>query len=100
MADNAPDGIELVDFVNALREEIRSARKDSDPQLPIEVGPVSIELNVLTRREGGGKFGLRFWVVDAGVDGKHAHESTQKITIQLTPLEPGGKRRAQVNDEE
>jgi Trypsin-co-occurring domain 2 len=100
MPDNDPNGIELVEFVNALREEIRSARKDSDPQLPIEVGPVTIELSVLTRREGGGNLGLRFWVVDAGVDGKHAHESTQKITIQLTPLEPGGKRRAQVNDEE
>ena len=100
MADSPPNGIELADFVKALREEIRAAREDSDPDLPIEVGPVTIELSVLTRREGGGKLGIRFWVVDAGVDGKYAHESTQKMTVQLNPLDPGGERPARIRDVE
>lgn len=60
---------------------------------------MSVEFTLLTRREGEGRAGVKFWVVDAGVSGKLAAESTQKVTLQLTPLDPaGGKLR--VSDQE
>jgi hypothetical protein len=96
-------GIELADFVAGLRAQIREAQRDADPALPIEVGPVTVELTVMSRREGEGHLGVQFWVVDAGVSGSKATESTQRITIQLQPLAPGadgagGGRNARISD--
>lgn len=36
-------GVELADFVGALRDQIRQAQADADPNLPIEVGPTTLE---------------------------------------------------------
>jgi Trypsin-co-occurring domain 2 len=93
-------GVAFADFVAALRDQIRAAQVDADPGLPIEIGPVSVEFTLLTRREGEGKAGVRFWVVEAGVSGRMASESTQKVTMQLQPLGPGGEGRARVRDRE
>ena len=55
-----------------MRCVIRSGSRKPvrDPALPIEVGPITLEFTVTTRREGEGKAGVKFWVVDAGVSGK------------------------------
>ncbi|MGV9865703.1 trypco2 family protein [Rhodococcus koreensis] len=82
--------IPFADFVGALREQLKKAYQERDPELPIEVGPVTVEFTLLTRQEGEGKVGIKFWVVDAGVSGKVGKESTQKVTLQLTPLGAGG----------
>jgi Trypsin-co-occurring domain 2 len=74
----------LADFLAALRGELKAARAERDPDLPLEVGPVTVEFTVLTRQEGEGKAGIRFWVADAGVSGKLTGEATQKVTLQLT----------------
>ena len=91
--------IPFADFVGALREQLKAARGARDADLPIEVGPVTVEFTLLTRQEGEGKAGIRFWVVDAGVCGKVGRESTQKVTMQLTPLDAAGKP-LRVRDEE
>ena len=93
-------GVALADFVGALRDQILAARADADPDVPIEMGPVSVEFTLLTRREGEGKAGVRFWVVEAGVTGKLASESSQKVTMELQPLRPGGGGRARIRDRE
>jgi len=98
MPDNA-QAVPLTDFVGALRAELRAAQLDADPDLPIEVGPVTIEFTVMTHKEGEGRAGIRFWVVDAGVGAKLATESKQKITMQLTPLSSSG-RPARIRDVE
>ena len=82
--------VPLADFLSALRGELKVARADRDPDLQLEVGPVTVEFTVLTRQEGEGKAGIRFWVVDAGVSGKVTGEATQKVTLQLTPLDSSG----------
>jgi hypothetical protein len=91
--------IAFADFVGALRAQLKLARGARDPDLPIEVGPVTVEFTLLTRQEGEGKAGIKFWVVDAGVSGKVGRESTQKVTMQLTPLDPAGEP-LRVRDEE
>ena len=91
------EAVPLANFVSALRDELRAAQRDADPQMPIEVGSVTVEFTVLTRQEGEGKAGIRFWVVEAGVSGKLASESTQKVSMQLFPLSPTGER-ARIHD--
>ena len=98
MAD--PDRIPLSDFVSALRTEIKNAQSGADPNLPIDIDSVTVEFTVLTRKEGEGKAGVRFWVVDAGISGKLASESTQKVTMSLTPLGPDGEGHARIRDVE
>jgi hypothetical protein len=91
-------GVELAEFVDALRDQIRLAQAGADPSLPIEVGPVTLEFTVTTRREGEGKAGVKFWVVDAGVSGRLGNESTQKVTMQLIPRAPDGQGPARIRD--
>lgn len=54
------------DFIAALRTELRAAAVAKDPQLQFNVGPTTIEFTLMTHHEGGGKAGVRFWIVDAG----------------------------------
>lgn len=97
MADST-NSIPLGEFVAALRSELRNAQQDADPLMPIEVGPVKVELTLLTRKEGEGKAGFKFWVVEAGVTGKLGTESTQRVTIELQPLDKNTGSKARVRD--
>ena len=90
-------GVPLADFVAGLRSELKSAAVDADPDLPIEVGPVTVEFTVLTRQEAEANAGVKFWVVDAGASARRGSESTQRVTIELQPLRPGGGR-ARIHD--
>jgi len=90
MAEAKASDVPLADFVCALREELKKAQASSDSRFPIEVGPITVEFTVVTRREGGASGGVKFWVVNAGVSGTLANESSQKVTMQLQPLAPGG----------
>lgn len=101
MADvNENAMVQLADFVGALRDQLLLARMTEDPEMPIEVGPVTVEFTLLTRRESDGKAGVKFWVVDASLGGKRTSESTQKVTMQLQPLQPDGQGHARVHDRE
>ena len=87
---NEPAGLPLADFIGALRAELRTAALAKDPQLQFNVGPVNVEFTLMTRHEGGGKAGIRFWVVEAGASASVAGESTQKVTLALTPVTASG----------
>ena len=88
---NEPAGLPLADFIAALRAELRAAALAKDPQLQFNVGPVTVEFTLMTRHEGGGKAGIRFWVVEAGASASAAKESTQKVTLALTPVTASGE---------
>lgn len=89
MADE-PAHLPLADFIEALRAELRAAAMAKDPQLQFNVGPATVEFTLMTHREGGGKAGVRFWVVEAGASATVANESTQKVTLVLTPVTASG----------
>jgi hypothetical protein len=84
-------GVPLADFIGALRTELRAAALAKDPELQFNVGPVTVEFTLMTRHEGGGKAGVRFWVVEAGASASVANESTQKMTLELTPVSASGQ---------
>jgi hypothetical protein len=87
---NEPVGLPLADFIGALRAELRTAALAKDPQLQFNVGPVNVEFTLMTHHEGSGKAGIRFWVVEAGASASVANESTQKVTLALTPVTASG----------
>jgi Trypsin-co-occurring domain 2 len=85
------DGLPLADFIAALRTELRTAALEQDPDLQFNVGPVTVELTLMTHHEGGGKAGIHFWVVEAGASGSAVKESTQQMTLALTPITADGE---------
>lgn len=101
MADEVePKPMPLAQFVEALRHQLRQAQEEANSQMPIELGKVSVEFTVLSHREAEGKAGVKFWVVDAGASGKLSHESTQKVIMELFPMDSTGTRPARVHDHE
>ena len=84
-------GLPLADFIGALRAELRTAALAKDPQLQFNLGTVTVEFTLMTHHEGGGKAGVRFWVVEAGASATVANESTQKVTLALTPVTASGE---------
>lgn len=99
MADVDP--VPLAEFIDALRDELRAAQIRADPLIPIEVGQVTVEFTVAMRRSGGGKAGVRFFVVNVDAEGTLGSERTQKVTMQLRPLSADGSnyRAHSVEDE-
>jgi hypothetical protein len=51
------------------------------------IGPLELEIDLCTTREATGRAGLRFWVVDGGMEGKRGASATQRVRITLTPLQ-------------
>lgn len=79
----------LASLVDALRAELKEAKGSADPELPFVVGPVTVEINVVAKREASAKFGAKFFAfLDTGVEGKAGSERTHKLTLTLTPGDP------------
>ena len=84
-------GLPLADFIGALRSELRAAALARDPELQFNVGPVTVEFTLMTQHEGGGRAGVRFWVVEASASAGITGGSTQKVTLELTPVSASGE---------
>ncbi|MFD7107081.1 trypco2 family protein [Streptomyces celluloflavus] len=78
--------IELSEMIQQLRQELSAALADGDGQLVrFELGPVEIEATVEVGREAGGNGKVRFWLVDAGAEGRATQTRGQRITLTLQP---------------
>jgi hypothetical protein len=78
--------IELADVISELRAELDRARLASaGTALRFGLGPVELEVTVALDREAttGGK--IRFWVAEAGAEGRLSSTSTQRIKLTLNP---------------
>lgn len=85
----------LREFVAGLREELRAAHEDtrtgeSSVEPRFVVGPVHVEFSLAAKREAGAKGGIRFYVLELGASGSVASESTQRVSMTLTPLTKDG----------
>src|SRR5918999_200049 len=83
--------VPLAEFVSGLREELRAAQAAREPGLQFAVGPVSVEFTVVTAREGGPEAKVRFWVVEAGGSARWSRETTQQVSLTLTPVDEQGR---------
>lgn len=78
--------IELAAVIRDLRAELEAAVAAADgAALVFELGPVELEVQVAVERSGSGGARVRFWVVDADVQGRAVQTGTQKVKLSLTP---------------
>ena len=84
--------IELSEMISALRREIAVSLAEGEGEaLRFEAGPVELEVTVTAERGGGGTGKIRFWVVEAGADGRTGHTSSQRIMLTLQPRLASGE---------
>lgn len=78
--------IELAEMIRELRQELNAALLDGPSGVVrFELGPVEIEATVAVGRKGGAGGKVRFWVVEAGVDGQSETSRTHRISLTLHP---------------
>ncbi|MEU4425897.1 trypco2 family protein [Actinoplanes sp. NPDC024001] len=80
--------IGLADAIALLHDELEEARaKGAGREIQFKVGPVELEFQVEVGREGtaGGK--VRFYIVEAGAEGKLSSRSMQLVRIHLDPVD-------------
>ena len=79
--------VRLAEWIQALRQEVQAAQQSAANQPVFVMGPLEVEIDVCTTREGTGRAGLHFWVVDGGTEGKRGTSATQRVRVTLTPLQ-------------
>jgi hypothetical protein len=82
----------LGEVVRALRSEIiDAATAGVNETVRFEVGPIEVEITVVAKREGGPEGKIKFEVfgfgAEVGADAKFAREQTQKVKLNLTPVQ-------------
>ena len=84
--------VELAEMIGDLREELTRAMASANAEggLRFELGPVGVEATVVVAKEAKPGAKVRFWVVEAGVEGAVTSSTTQRITLTLKPTVQGG----------
>ncbi len=81
-------GAELSEVIAKLRDELAKAMSAGERErLRFELGPVEVTLLVTVTSGGAGKAGVRFWVVEGGVDGRRSRAAEQQIKLTLNPMD-------------
>ena len=89
--------IELSEFVGALRAELEKARaagvaaRERGSDIRLTVGEVTIEFTIAASREGQGQAGVKFYVFSLGGSVTASTETTQRVSLTLTPTRADGK---------
>lgn len=79
-------GAELVEVISQLRDDLEAVMGVGEGRrVKFELGPVEVTLSVSVTSAGGGKAGVKFWVVEAGVDASVSRGNTQEIKLVLNP---------------
>ncbi|MBV9648509.1 MAG: hypothetical protein JO296_00015 [Pseudonocardiales bacterium] len=83
----------LAEVLEALRGELREAALRGDASdLHFPVAGVEVKLDVSVTREGKGKAGIKFWVLEFGGSASVAREDSHSITIRLgAPTDNDGR---------
>ena len=94
--------VELAEVIGQLRVELTKAMTaGAGEDLRFGLGPVELELTVAVNKEATTGAKVKFWVVEAGADGKLGSTSTQKIKLTLDPHQvsrPGARPDVSVDE--
>ena len=82
--------VSLRDFIAGLRAELKAAHDDAEHSADdggprFTVVPVNVEFTLTATKDAQAKGGVRFYVFELGASGSIGSESTQKVSLVLTP---------------
>ena len=117
MTDESISSVPLVEVIDALREDLKTAQTNSDPDNPLIIEEIEIELQTVVTKgvEGNAKakievlnvgklLGLGGLEADANIKGSWVNASTQKIKLKLSAkslnLETEEMENTQISDED
>jgi len=82
----ADSGVDLTSVIQQLRYDIEKTWWEGQQSgVALEVGTIELEVSVEVEKSKDAKFGVKFYVVDAGAGAAKATTVTQRLTIPLTP---------------
>lgn len=88
---SADEGVDLSEWLDALRTELTRAQKAAEGQdVRFVVDVVNVEFAMTSTRSLGGHGGIRFWVLEGGADGKKESGTTQRVQLSLRAKGPDG----------
>lgn len=116
MADKSISNVPLVEVIAALREDLNTAEEQRDPNNPLIIEEIEIELQVVVTKSVEANAKAKIEVLNIGkllglgglegevnLKGDWAKASTQKIKLKLTAAkqdpETGKLKKRQVNDD-
>jgi len=117
MTDKSISSVPLVEVIDALREDLKKAQANSDPENPLIIEEIEVELQMVVTKGAEGSAKAKIEVLNVGkllglggLDGElnakasWANASTQKIKLKLSAKslnpETGEFDDTQVNDED
>jgi hypothetical protein len=82
--------VSLRDFIAGLRSELKAAHDDAEqdgsPDGPrFVVGPVNVEFTLTAKKDASANGGVRFYIFELGATGSVGSETTQRVSLVLTP---------------
>ena len=116
MADQSTSNVPLVEVIDALRADLKTAQANSDPKHPLIIQDIEVELQVVVTKGVDGNAKAKIEVLNVGrllglggldgelqAKGAWAKVATQKLKLKLLAgdrnPETGKITKAQVNDE-
>ncbi len=88
VSDSGDGRLELAQLISTLRTELELAQALAPEKSRLVVKDIHLEVSFTFTKEAGVKGGVKFWVCEAGAEGKLASEHVQKVTLCLEP-KPG-----------
>ncbi len=77
---------ELPNVLLALRNELEQAQDNAkNENLKFSLETVEIEVQVTVSAEAKAKGGVRFWVYEAGAEGKVGNETVHRVRLMMKP---------------
>jgi hypothetical protein len=76
----------IASALEGLRSELEEAWQNGQGKpVRFRVSDVTLTVQTVARREGGVNGKVRWFLIEAGADGRVARESTQTLVLTLTP---------------
>ena len=116
MSDESVSGVPLVEVIDALRADLKAAQEKSDPDHPLIIEEIEVELQVVVTKGVNGSVGAKIEVLNIGkllglgqlagdleAKGSWAKVATQKLKLKLSAGDRNPKTgkitKATVSDE-
>ena len=108
MSDESISSVPLVEVIDALRADLKTAQANRDPDHPLIIEEIEVELQVVVTKGVNGNAGTKIEVLNVGkllglgglegnleANGSWAKVATQKLKLKLSAGEVGddGKTR-------